>query len=927
MKINKRVLIPTVIFAICAILATVLGLIFAPDDGCKEHTPSEWIVDNAATCTNDGSQHKECTVCGETLETKTIAALGHNVVNHKAQLPTCTDLGWDSYVTCAREGCAYTTYVEKPALNHNWSTEWTTDDTGHWHVCENDGCDAKSNEASHSVSPDAHNCGICNHVLSTCVDEDNDHNCDICGAVLTRCADNNNDHNCDICGAVLSQCKDDNNDHNCDICDAELSQCADNDSDHNCDICGAVLTQCKDDNNDHNCDICGAELSQCADNDNDHNCDICGAELSQCADNNNDHNCDICGAVLTQCVDTDNDHNCDICGKELSQCKDDNNDHNCDICGAELTQCADNDNDHNCDICGAVLTRCADNDNNHNCDICGKELSKCADNDNNHNCDVCGSVLSQCVDNNNDHNCDICGAVLSQCLDENHDHKCDLCGEVYNEHSYDVVKGYTWADDYSWCKVELECSYCNADVEAHTSEISAIVSNQVTQNQSCTQPELTTYTATFDLSSYSNIIATVETQTEVAETKEAACIDDDNDHYCDNCGTKISECEYVDGICKICDAYDTSGTENINYSYDATTESYSVTQYSGEDPAVKIPYYYDDGENGLHTVTTLSAGAFASSNITSIIIPASVKVVDNAAFYGCASLTNIVIPDNVTGLGESAFLNCSALESVTLGSGITSIGQQTFMYCSGLKNVTFLGDIKSIDARAFFSCKSLTSIDIPDSVTSIGDNCFMYCDALETVTLGTGITSIPSTLFGFCSSLESVTIKGVITGIGDSAFVGCTSLTSFTIPDSVTDIDSKAFDGCTLLENISGGNGVVSVGSNVVNDTAWLNNQNGVAYIGKVACDYSGTDTDPVIKEGTIGIATQAFDHSSITSITIGKDVTYINYHAFLYCKSLTTFYYEGTMDEWNAIEKAGAWHENCGTSKIVICTDGEIKL
>ena len=41
------------------------------------HTADDWIVDKVATCTEDGSKHKECTVCGEVLETVVIAKTGH----------------------------------------------------------------------------------------------------------------------------------------------------------------------------------------------------------------------------------------------------------------------------------------------------------------------------------------------------------------------------------------------------------------------------------------------------------------------------------------------------------------------------------------------------------------------------------------------------------------------------------------------------------------------------------------------------------------------------------------------------------------------------------------------------------------------------------------------------------------------------------
>ena len=42
----------------------------------------------------------------------------HDLVHHDAKAPTCTEIGWDAYETCQREGCTYTTKVEIPALKH-----------------------------------------------------------------------------------------------------------------------------------------------------------------------------------------------------------------------------------------------------------------------------------------------------------------------------------------------------------------------------------------------------------------------------------------------------------------------------------------------------------------------------------------------------------------------------------------------------------------------------------------------------------------------------------------------------------------------------------------------------------------------------------------------------------------------------------------
>ena len=74
-----------------------------------------------ATCTSPGV----CAACGGSYYG------GHDLVQHAAKAPTCTEIGWDAYEACSR--CDYTTYVERPALNHDYQAV-TVEPT-----CETDG--------------------------------------------------------------------------------------------------------------------------------------------------------------------------------------------------------------------------------------------------------------------------------------------------------------------------------------------------------------------------------------------------------------------------------------------------------------------------------------------------------------------------------------------------------------------------------------------------------------------------------------------------------------------------------------------------------------------------------------------------------------------------------------------------------------------
>lgn len=75
----------------------------------------------AATCTEVGwDAYVTCKREGCTHTTyKEIPAPGHDPVHHNAKAANCTEIGWNAYDTCKREGCTHTTYKEIPALNHD----------------------------------------------------------------------------------------------------------------------------------------------------------------------------------------------------------------------------------------------------------------------------------------------------------------------------------------------------------------------------------------------------------------------------------------------------------------------------------------------------------------------------------------------------------------------------------------------------------------------------------------------------------------------------------------------------------------------------------------------------------------------------------------------------------------------------------------
>ena len=101
----------------------------------------------APTCTEIGwNAYDACQREGCTYTTKVeIPALKHKLVHHDAKAPTCTETGWEEYDTCSR--CDYTTKVELPALKHKLvhhdakAPTCTEIGWNEYDACQREGCD------------------------------------------------------------------------------------------------------------------------------------------------------------------------------------------------------------------------------------------------------------------------------------------------------------------------------------------------------------------------------------------------------------------------------------------------------------------------------------------------------------------------------------------------------------------------------------------------------------------------------------------------------------------------------------------------------------------------------------------------------------------------------------------------------------------
>ncbi len=368
--------------------------------------------------------------------------------------------------------------------------------------------------------------------------------------------------------------------------------------------------------------------------------------------------------------------------------------------------------------------------------------------------------------------------------------------------------------------------------------------------------------------------------------------------------------------------------------------------YVGADTELVLPKSYNGSNYEIYQYAF-----YRNENITSVEILDSVKSIGDYAFGYCSSLASITIPDSVDSIGSYVFFNCTSLNAVYIadlakwcsisfaGSYSNPLFYEGNLYLNRtlVTNLEIPNGVESISIVAFTHCASLTSITIPDSVKSISSFTFGQCTSLESITVEAGNTKYKSdgnclieiatnTLILGC---KNSVIPNYVKRIGSYAFLDCVGLKSITIPDSVERIEGECmFDGCTSLESVTIGNGVKIIGQNAFSNCTSLKRitiPDSVTEIHPLAFDSCTNLESVTIGNGLTSIGQYVFRYcKSLISVNIPDGVKVIYAEAFSGCTSLESITYNGTVEQWNAIEKASDWNNNTG-NYTVTCTDGTI--
>ena len=252
--------------------------------------------------------------------------------------------------------------------------------------------------------------------------------------------------------------------------------------------------------------------------------------------------------------------------------------------------------------------------------------------------------------------------------------------------------------------------------------------------------------------------------------------------------------------------------------------------------------YYDISKRAKkykipRTVSIIGKHSFyLAKNLNLILIPSSIKKLENNPFSGCEKLeiinhssfinvinkviynkfktsvigclnsieTNELILEPVKSIGRNSFWNCKGIKKIVLPSSLQQIGYNPFVGCSNIHFESNTDKYRVIDdvlydefekkLICYPAWKAVGSIKVPDNIEALERGAFSGCDRMTHIELN-NVKIISKSCFTNCVSLLEIKCSENIEYIGEWAFAYCSSLQEALIARN-TQIDNNAFLNC-----------------------------------------------------------------------------------------------------------------------------------
>ena len=298
-------------------------------------------------------------------------------------------------------------------------------------------------------------------------------------------------------------------------------------------------------------------------------------------------------------------------------------------------------------------------------------------------------------------------------------------------------------------------------------------------------------------------------------------------------------------------------TEGLAFTYDATSDGYVVSSYTGDAKNIYIPASYN-GTDGEKKVTGIAANAFEGKTIISVSFPETLESVGDGAFKGAVLHNDITFPV-LKSFGKGVFENAT-----TAVSYADDDEEQASPIYASIKIIFTSGEnsFTELDGNVLGNGKGITEIVLPDQVTKIAAR-------EESGIVGNDLTKID---------------LSKVTEVGDNAFFGSDKLANVGSLANVAVVGKNAFRGTAITEldmqNLKsvGENAFAEMKSLVKVYIAFAAKAEGEGYetfdLTVFAGDSAVTEIGLGDNIGTITSSGENLALSSLVKITLGKNAT-----------------------------------------------------
>ncbi|MBO4501242.1 MAG: leucine-rich repeat domain-containing protein, partial [Clostridia bacterium] len=373
------------------------------------------------------------------------------------------------------------------------------------------------------------------------------------------------------------------------------------------------------------------------------------------------------------------------------------------------------------------------------------------------------------------------------------------------------------------------------------------------------------------------------------------------------------------------------------------------------------------------SLTKIGKSAFYHcDSLTSVAIPGNVANIGANVFEGCGSLAAVTLSENIKSIPSGAFTGCTALDDVYYGGTVaqwnkTEKGENWNKDTGGCTVHCSDGDVYADDETLYYP-EGVTEAT-PESYfvfTLLNDGTYSIKakdvnDLPETVVIpafyeGAKVTRVAYNGFCGCPGLKKVVVPSTVRYIQSEAFANCFDLGEFVLTDRSTSLfynslyqtavyfdrnnwhstgESEGFyldDILVMAARGAGGGFEIRYGTKYISGGAFNNCKwytsisipDTVVSIGDSAFYGCASLESITVPEGVETIGVAAFQSTALQRVYLPSTLKKLGANAFALNDHLKDFYYAGTKEQWENVEKGKDWNDRVYFFDVH-CSDGDV--